>query len=86
MVPAVTRTSVIFQYLLPFARLTRSLYFPHRRQQSSTCRQSLRLMSTYNYPEIRREELVENLHGVKIADPYRWLEDPKSDETKVVSY
>ena len=33
------------------------------------------------YPESRRESIVETLHGVEIADPYRWLEDDRSDET-----
>jgi prolyl oligopeptidase len=27
------------------------------------------------YPDARREERVEKLHGVPVADPYRWLED-----------
>ncbi len=30
-------------------------------------------------PEVRREELVEDLHGHPVADPYRWLEAPASD-------
>ncbi|MFC0625096.1 prolyl oligopeptidase family serine peptidase [Kribbella deserti] len=34
------------------------------------------------YPESRRADVVEDLHGHKIADPYRWLEDPDSDETR----
>ena len=33
------------------------------------------------YPQTRRAEVVEVLHGRPIADPYRWLEDPDSAET-----
>ena len=34
------------------------------------------------YPASRRDALVEKLHGVSVADPYRWLEDSSSAETK----
>jgi len=33
------------------------------------------------YPPTRRDGVVEHLHGHRIADPYRWLEDPDAPET-----
>lgn len=33
------------------------------------------------YPPARKSGLVETLHGVEVADPYRWLEDADSPDT-----
>ncbi|GAA3229617.1 prolyl oligopeptidase family serine peptidase [Actinocorallia longicatena] len=35
-----------------------------------------------DYPVAPRQDIVEDLHGHRVADPYRWLEDPASAETK----
>jgi prolyl oligopeptidase len=34
------------------------------------------------YPDAPRQELVETIHGHEVADPYRWLEDAGSNQTK----
>jgi prolyl oligopeptidase len=39
-------------------------------------------MTHFTYPNAHQDELVEDYHGTPIADPYRWLEDPFSEESQ----
>ncbi len=40
------------------------------------------LAQPLQYPAARHDDVVDDYHGTKIADPFRWLEDDNSDETK----
>ncbi|MGL5511098.1 MAG: S9 family peptidase, partial [Microcoleaceae cyanobacterium] len=38
--------------------------------------------SRLKYPVSHQVNIVDNYHGVEVADPYRWLEDTQLEETK----
>ena len=57
------------------------LNFATLAQTSKT--QSQKQMDTpFVYPAAKKIEQIDDYHGTKVADPYRWLENPDSDDTR----
>ena len=52
-------------------------------QKTSAQEKGQRTMSkTFVYPEAKKVDQIDDYHGVKVADPYRWLEDPDSADSR----
>ena len=58
---------------------------PRRAKRQETCAPMAELCGMNNafpYPDARKSDQTDNYHGTEVADPYRWLEDPDSPESR----
>lgn len=42
----------------------------------------LSMTAQLTYPQTKKVDTITDYHGTQVADPYRWLEDDRSEETK----
>ena len=38
--------------------------------------------NSFTYPVSKKVEQIDDYHGTRVADPYRWLEDGNGEDTK----
>jgi len=55
---------------------------PNKNDNVSIANQSVNTMTKIKYPITKKGNVVDTFFGTEVADPYRWLEDDRSEETE----
>ena len=55
---------------------------PQNKENNSKFVKMNYLKTALNYPESRQDNTIDTYGNIQVKDPYRWLEDPHSEETK----
>src|SRR5262245_1708306 len=50
--------------------------------EKTSAQNKSKMNKTFDYPSAKKVDQVDDYHGVKVADPYRWLEDPDSADSR----
>lgn len=75
-----------FALTLPLAFTAAALMAQEKHDMSDHSGHAMSDAGPITYPETRREDVVEEQFGVKVADPYRWLEGDVREKPEVADW
>src|SRR5262245_32639452 len=72
-----TRTTLVAAAIVALLSLSAVVLARKTSAQNTTT-----MNKTFVYPTAKKADQIDDYHGVKVADPYRWLEDPDSADSR----